>query len=91
MKLIIGLGNPGERYERSRHNLGFAVVEALVQEWNVSPHVKKKLTSLVFYQHKKEIILARPQTMMNASGFAVRKLVDFYQVEPEDLWVIHDD
>lgn len=91
MKLIVGLGNPGKKYQRSRHNLGFVVIEALVQEWNVSPHLEKRLDSLVFYQPEKEVILARPQTMMNASGFAVKKLVDFFKIKLEDLWVVHDD
>lgn len=91
MKLIVGLGNPGKKYERTRHNLGFAVVEGLVQKWNVSPHAKKKFSSRLFFQRQKELILVQPQTMMNASGFAVKKIVDFYQIEPAEVWVIHDD
>lgn len=93
MKLIVGLGNPGEKYARTRHNLGFMVVEALFQ--HLEP-VKKT----VWKENKKfdcliarlgDLILAKPQTMMNASGFAVAKLANFYKIKPEEIWVIHDD
>lgn len=93
MKLIVGLGNPGEKYEKTRHNLGFAVVEGLLQALRpvekTTWRANKKSNSLV--AKIDELILAQPQTMMNASGLAVKKLADFYQIEPADIWVIHDD
>jgi PTH1 family peptidyl-tRNA hydrolase len=93
MILIVGLGNPGEKYEKTKHNLGFAVLDTLLQkltplektEWREN----KKFNSLVAKVN--ELILAKPQTLMNASGFAVAKMAHFYKIEPEDIWVIHDD
>jgi len=93
MKLIVGLGNPGEKYERTRHNLGFVILDALLQklmpvektEWKED----KKSNSLV--AKIDDLILTKPQTMMNASGSAVSKLANFYKIKPEDIWVVHDD
>ena len=93
MKLIVGLGNPGEKYEKTRHNLGFMVVDALFQRlepvkkttWNEN----KKFDCLI--ARLGDLILVKPQTMMNASGFAVSKLANFYKIKPEDIWIVHDD
>lgn len=75
MKAIVGLGNVGEKYARTRHNVGFMVIEKL------APLVKDK----------KEIILFKPDTMMNASGAAVNKLVEGKKIKLSDLFIIHDD
>ncbi|HUW22353.1 MAG TPA: aminoacyl-tRNA hydrolase [Candidatus Bathyarchaeia archaeon] len=97
MKLIIGLGNPGKKYEDTRHNLGFLVVDEIAR------HIKRKMRrpDLQFKTWRKfnsevlslaaDILLVKPQTFMNESGSAVGKLAGFYKVEPEDIWVIHDD
>jgi len=93
MYLIVGLGNPGKKYEKTRHNLGFAVVDALLQE--LAPAEKtvwrqqRRSNSLVV--RVADLLLAKPQTMMNASGFAVAKLVKRVGLETDHLWVIHDD
>jgi PTH1 family peptidyl-tRNA hydrolase len=93
MKLVVGLGNPGEKYVYSRHNLGFTVVETLLQA--LTPVEKtawrreKKTRSLVVKFDV--LLLAKPQTLMNASGFAVKRLADFYQIDPAEIWVVHDD
>lgn len=93
MILIVGLGNPGKKYENTRHNLGFMVVDEFLRK--ITPIKKtvwkesKKFNSLV--AKVGDMILVKPLTFVNASGFAVKKLVDFYQVEPEDIWVVHDD
>jgi len=93
MKLIVGLGNPGEKYENSRHNLGFVVLDALLQK--LTPVEKtvwqeeKKSNSLI--AKVGDLILAKPQTFMNASGFAVKKLNTKYQILNTELWVVHDD
>lgn len=91
MILIIGLGNPGEKYENTRHNIGFMVVDELARKLLPLGKTKwqfdQKFNSLVV-SSKSKVILAKPQTMMNASGFAVSKLKRFYK---SDLWVIHDD
>lgn len=93
MKLIVGLGNPEEKYEGTRHNLGFVVLDALIQAltpvektvWKES----KKFNSLM--AKIGNLILAKPQTFMNASGMAVAKIANFYKIEPAEIWVIHDD
>lgn len=93
MKLIVGLGNPGEKYQATKHNLGFVVLDGLLQK--LEPVDKtvwrkdSKSNNLIF--KTKELILAKPQTMMNASGFAVQKLSDYYKIKPKDIWVVHDD
>jgi PTH1 family peptidyl-tRNA hydrolase len=94
MKLIIGLGNPGDKYEKTRHNLGFQVIDELKKNlefrtWNLT----KKFNALISegtFNHQK-IILAKPQTFMNNSGQAVRALTDYYKISPEDILIIHDD
>jgi len=94
MKLIIGLGNPGEKYQRTRHNLGFMVINELAEKILPLSKTKwqrdKKANSLLI-KINSQLILAKPQTMMNTSGFAVAKLASFYQVEPSNVWIIHDD
>ena len=90
MILIVGLGNPGEKYAKTRHNLGFMVVDTLAQMKNVEWKMDKKSNSQLSIINS-QLILAKPQTMMNASGFAISKLVSFYKVKPENIWVIHDD
>jgi len=94
MKLIVGLGNPGEKYQNTRHNLGFMVLDELARK--ILPLAKtkweenKKFNSLTI-NHQPLAILAKPQTMMNASGFAVAKMANFYHIKPAEIWVIHDD
>lgn len=102
MKLIVGLGNPGEKYENTRHNLGFLVLEHLLKKtqsvtngnWNEN----KKLKSQVFiidWESKlgvgEKVIFAKPQTYMNNSGMAVKLLSDFYKIDPSDIWIVHDE
>lgn len=94
MKIIIGLGNPGKEYENTRHNLGFLFVDKLQKELSLSDFAEnKKFDSEIAegnYAGAK-IILAKPQTFMNLSGEAVRKILDFYKLTPDDLIVLHDD
>jgi PTH1 family peptidyl-tRNA hydrolase len=67
------------------------VVDKLINTLTVSPHVEKKLDALIFYHHKSQIVFARPQTFINSSGSAVKKLLVHFKAKPADLWVIHDD
>ena len=92
MKLVVGLGNPGFLYARNRHNLGFMAVSALAKELNTSFDRKQghARTGLGMVGNRK-VLLARPQTYMNASGDAVKLLLDRYDMRPADLIVIHDD
>lgn len=92
MKLIVGLGNPGGTYEHTRHNIGFMVVDRLSRElgegaaaWETDTK-KNVMTAKI-----SDILLAKPLTFMNKSGFAVKALVDFYKLTPADVWVVHDD
>lgn len=97
MKLIVGLGNPGEEYEKTRHNVGFLAVEALrlriedFSNWKLD----KKLESEVSRGHIasccEDVILAKPQTFMNNSGGAVKLLITNYTLLITDLLVVHDD
>ena len=91
MKLIIGLGNPGEKYKDTRHNVGFMVVDELARRIaNSQWSMVKKFSSLII-DYQSSIIFCKPQTFMNSSGFAVSKLASFYKVSASDIWVIHDD
>jgi len=95
MKLIVGLGNPGEKYEKTRHNLGFMVVDALARKMLPLEKTKwkfdKKSNSLFLILNSK-FILVKPQTFMNASGFAVKSLITNYSITNySTLWVVHDD
>ena len=93
MKLIVGLGNPGGQYKDTRHNIGFMVVEKLARELGagMAPAWDTDDKRNVLTAHIGEVLLVKPQTFMNKSGFAVRALVDFYKLTPDDVWVIHDD
>lgn len=91
MKLVVGLGNPGRKYKGSRHNVGFAVADALaLQMANSKWLIVKKFQSSVI-RHQASIILAKPQTFMNRSGEAVRKIISNFQSPISNLYVIHDD
>ncbi len=96
MKLIVGLGNLGEKYQYTRHNIGFMVVEKLVKELLPVGKSEKawlnetKLKGLIC-KVSPDILFLKPQTFMNRSGEAVLKAVNFFKIKPADLWVIHDD
>lgn len=92
MHLVVGLGNPGARYARTRHNVGFLAIERLAQRWAVA--VEKKLFGALSGDgqvagHK--ALLAMPQQFMNVSGQATSSLMGFYKVPLANLLVIHDD
>ncbi|MFA6486341.1 MAG: aminoacyl-tRNA hydrolase [Candidatus Magasanikbacteria bacterium] len=89
MKLLIGLGNPGKEYEKTRHNAGFLALDTLAKNLELKFKLDKKMKAEV--AKNAEIILAKPQTFMNESGVAVRALMDFYKLKPNDIVVIHDD
>lgn len=90
--LIVGLGNPGREYEKTRHNVGFWVVDELVARHQLGTGSKERKSIVFSGQIKgKPVVLAKPQTYMNLSGEAVRALLDFYKIPLERLIVIHDD
>lgn len=90
MKLIVGLGNPGDKYYQTRHNVGFMVVDRLSEKINAPEWTKSKKFESEF-TNDEEYLLAKPQTFMNESGRAVRKLSSHYKIKIDDIWVIHDD
>ena len=92
MKVIIGLGNPGKRYEKTRHNAGFMVVDHLAQRLNVQLTTRKfkALLAETFVKGEK-VILVKPQTYMNLSGQCIKPFIDFYKIPLENVLVIYDD
>lgn len=92
MKLITGLGNPGSTYDKTRHNIGFEVIDELANRFDVSLSQTKfkGLYSIVHHRGEKFILL-KPLTYMNLSGECIHPLMDYYQIDIEDLVVIYDD
>ena len=92
MYLIVGLGNPEEEYGRTRHNMGFDVINKLSENLNIKVN-KNKFNSLygTGTLNGEKIILVKPQTYMNLSGEAVRDFKNFYKVNPENILIIYDD
>ena len=91
MKLIVGLGNPGNKYQGNRHNVGFLIVDRLQTTSYGDAGWRKEENSEVCKLKAEGIILAKPQTFMNNSGEAVLKLVKKYKVKPKGILVIRDD
>jgi len=90
MKIAVGLGNPGEKYAFTRHNVGFMVIDELLSTYAASPQFNKKFDSII-YTLDKERLLVKPQTFMNVSGKAVNRVANFYKLRPEELLIVHDD
>ncbi len=93
MYIIVGLGNPGVEYAGTRHNMGFNVVTRISDDYNIPIRTRehRSLCGKGFIEGEK-VLLAMPQTYMNLSGEAVRSLVDYYKIDPEEeLIVIYDD
>lgn len=90
--LIVGLGNPGARYENTRHNVGFKVVERLAQKHGLSfsktEHHAQTASGTIL---GKRVLLAKPLTFMNLSGDAVQPLASFYKIPPEQMLIVADD
>lgn len=92
MKLIVGLGNPGKEYERTRHNAGFMALDQFASDMNVSiSNSKFKGEYVKFKYHGEDIILLKPMTYMNNSGESVISLMNFFKIDVEDVLVVYDD
>ncbi len=98
MLLIIGLGNPGQKFQKTRHNLGWLVLDLLQkrlrEEYSFSTWKKSNKFKAEVSKGKiknKKIVLAKPLTFMNLSGQAVKSLASFYKIKPKNLFVVHDD
>lgn len=93
MRAVIGLGNPGKQYLRTRHNAGFMALDFLAEKLGLTFSFNKKFNAEIAEGKtgKEKIILVKPQTFMNESGRAVRTICDFYKIQPKEILVIHDD
>ena len=97
MWLVVGLGNPGSKYERNRHNVGFLVVDELARKhslpaWKSAVKGGEATTGLVTtVRGREKAVLLKPQEFMNLSGFAVQRAARFYAVEPDHILVVHDE
>ena len=88
MKLIVGLGNPGKKYEKNRHNVGFLTVDYLIDKFNATK-VSSKFKGELFKSN--DFLFLKPNTYMNLSGESVKMVKDFYKLNNDDIIVIHDD
>lgn len=92
MKVIVGLGNPGKKYENTRHNIGFAAIDYIAEKEGININTgKHKALVGSGYIDGVKVLLVKPQTFMNLSGESLRPIMDFYKLEPEDFLVIFDD
>ncbi|MGZ3722151.1 MAG: aminoacyl-tRNA hydrolase [Bdellovibrionales bacterium] len=93
MKLIVGLGNPGPKYQVTRHNIGFLFIDALVEVFEGKRGFKSEFKSETqkIKIGDEHVLLVKPQTFMNLSGEAVQPLMEFYKLETKDLLVVHDE
>lgn len=97
MKIIVGLGNIGEKYAKTRHNVGFMVIDKLCDKLKGEWKEEKRFIALVANctqdgeRNGEKLLLVKPLTMMNLSGQAVSKILNFYKESPENLTVIYDD
>jgi len=94
MKLIAGLGNPGKQYKKTRHNVGFIILDSLQKElhgsdWTLSKKFNAEISEIGTGENK--TILAKPMTFMNNSGQAAGLIMHYYKIKPESLTVVHDD
>ncbi|MHA6260520.1 aminoacyl-tRNA hydrolase [Sporosarcina sp. CAU 1771] len=92
MKMIIGLGNPGKQYEKTRHNVGFHVIDELFGRFG-APMMQSKFNGMFTVIHRPEgkVMLVKPLTYMNLSGECVRPLMDYYDVDTKNIVVVYDD
>lgn len=107
MKLIVGLGNPGEKYEKTRHNLGFMVLEQFLKDfepkidtkWIDSKKFKSDIAEIEWNRRSansgqaimEKVMLVKPKTYMNNSGMAVSLIAKFYKIDSSDIFIVHDE
>lgn len=93
MKMIIGLGNIGTRYDETRHNTGFMVVDQLARDYHLGAftHLKQEAVAVSGVINGEKVMLVKPTTFMNDSGRAVGPLVDYYDIDLDDLVIVNDD
>jgi PTH1 family peptidyl-tRNA hydrolase len=93
-QLIVGLGNPGDKYDQTRHNIGFEAIDALARRWNINVSEHRKFQGIFGEGRSSQgdkIRLLKPLTFMNLSGQSIRAVTDWYKIPPEAVLVIYDD
>ena len=93
-QLIVGLGNPGTKYAKTRHNVGFDLLDILAKRWQISLSDRKQFQGIYgegFGSNNAKIRLLKPQTFMNLSGQSVRATIDWFKLSPESVLVVYDD
>jgi PTH1 family peptidyl-tRNA hydrolase len=92
MFVIIGLGNPGKKYENTRHNIGFNIINVLATDYSVKINqIKHKSLVGTTFINGEKVMLVKPQTYMNNSGEAVREIIEYYKVPLEKVLIVYDD
>lgn len=93
MKIIAGLGNPGEKYKNTRHNAGYMVTEALASKYNIKGRSNSRFNAIIGKGHvgSEEVLIVQPLTYMNLSGEAISKILNWYKADISDLLVVYDD
>lgn len=93
MKLFVGLGNPGKKYDNTRHNVGFMVIDLIATQNKIEFRKEKKFIAEIGIGEVsgEKVILVKPLTFMNLSGESVRKIIDFYKIDVSDILIIFDD
>ena len=97
MRFMVGLGTPGKKSEKPRHNLGYIVLDALLEKlepldktfWENNRNLKTQIKQIKYKDDT--LLLVKPATFMNNSGFSVSKVLNFYKIDPKDLYLIHDE
>ena len=92
MQLIVGLGNPGKKYQYTRHNIGYMAIENIISAQE-NYKIKNKFNSVIYEAvlDKNRIILVKPETYMNNSGDAVSQIANFYKIDSKDIFILHDE
>jgi peptidyl-tRNA hydrolase, PTH1 family len=92
LKIIVGLGNPGRKYNNTRHNIGYMVIDRIAEKLGIiidQNAFSSKITSFMFFKQK--VLLVKPVTYMNRSGEAIRDIINYFKITKEDLLIIYDD
>lgn len=91
IKLVAGLGNPGDKYKNTRHNIGFDVIDILADRFNISWNEKYDGAFAEARYNEEKLFLLKPYTFMNLSGKSVSAVVNFYKIDIKDIFIIHDE
>lgn len=93
MIIVVGLGNPGKKYEETRHNIGFMIIDQILQNYGIKPNWQEKFSSYYYEENigGTKVGFLKPQTYMNESGIAVQDIKNFFKVDAQNIWVTYDD